>query len=251
MDDVRSDANVLKRTKIDVPVHCNDGESDIAIALPVMTYSRTDTASLWPLQRRWSVLKRVFDVFAVLMLLALLSPFLLLTAIAIKATSRGPVLFRQKRYGVGGEMFTIYKFRTMYSHQTDVSGVRQTSATDDRITPLGRILRRTNIDEIPQLLNVLCGDMSLVGPRPHVPGMLASGVRYEQLVSNYFERHAMRPGITGLAQVMGLRGSTTRARWAHERIEHDLAYIQHWTFGLDLKILWVTLQNEWRGGTGN
>jgi exopolysaccharide biosynthesis polyprenyl glycosylphosphotransferase len=197
------------------------------------------------------VLKRATDVIISFALLLALSPVLALTAAAIKLTSAGPVFFRQQRYGLNNKQFTILKFRTMFTHETDMSGVKQTRAGDPRITPLGRFLRRTNIDELPQLINVLQGDMSLVGPRPHVPGMRAGGMIYEALVPSYFERHRVRPGLTGLAQINELRGSTADAKFARARIAYDLAYIEHWSILLDLRILWTTLKTEVLRGTGN
>src|SRR6201999_467888 len=177
--------------------------------------------------------------------LLFLLPLFLAVAAAIRLTSKGPVLFRQQRYGVNRTTFEILKFRTMCIAESDLSGVQQTRASDRRVTPLGAWLRRTNIDELPQLVNVLRGDMSLVGPRPHVPGMIAGGVLYEELVPNYFQRCRVRPGITGLAQAVGLRGSTLDARLARERIEYDLAYIQFQSVLLDLRILCMTLRNEY------
>jgi lipopolysaccharide/colanic/teichoic acid biosynthesis glycosyltransferase len=197
------------------------------------------------------VLKRGIDVAISSVLLLGLAPLLAVTALAIKLTSAGPVFFRQRRYGLNNEPFTILKFRTMFAHDADMSGVTQTRTGDPRITPLGRFLRRTNIDELPQLINVLQGDMSLVGPRPHVPGMRAGGMIYEALVPSYFERHRVRPGLTGLAQINELRGSTTDAKFARARIAYDLAYVEHWSLLLDLRILWTTLKTEVLRGTGN
>jgi lipopolysaccharide/colanic/teichoic acid biosynthesis glycosyltransferase len=195
--------------------------------------------------------KRVFDLVVSAFLLLLLSPGLLVIALAIKLTSTGPVLFRQTRYGLHGQLFGIYKFRTMYVDRADPSGVTQTRRADPRITPLGRFLRRSNLDEVPQLLNVVKGDMSLVGPRPHVPGMLAGGMLYEVLVPQYFERHRIRPGITGLAQVNGYRGNTEDPKLAIARIGQDLEYIENWSFGLDCRILIATVWAELiAGGNG-
>jgi lipopolysaccharide/colanic/teichoic acid biosynthesis glycosyltransferase len=197
------------------------------------------------------VLKRTIDVAISAALLVILSPVLGGAALAIKLTSAGPVFFRQRRYGLNNEQFTILKFRTMFAHDADISGVNQTRIGDPRVTPLGRFLRRTNIDELPQLINVLQGDMSLVGPRPHVPGMRAGGMTYEALVPFYFERHRVRPGLTGLAQTNELRGSTADAKFARARIVYDLAYVEHWSVLLDLRILWTTFKTEVLRGTGN
>lgn len=196
-------------------------------------------------------LKRAIDVLGSAALLLALSPVLAATAAAIKLTSAGPVFFRQQRYGLNSEQFTILKFRTMFARDTDVSGVNQTRAGDPRVTPLGRFLRRTNLDELPQLFNVLRGDMSLVGPRPHVPGMRAGGMLYEALVPSYFERHRRRPGMTGLAQINELRGSTADAKFAKARIAYDIAYVEHWSILLDLRILWTTFKTEVLRGTGD
>lgn len=194
--------------------------------------------------------KRAFDISFALAFLIALAPALLIIAVLIKSTSRGGVLFRQKRYGTGGELFEIWKFRTMYSDLGDQRGVVQTRDNDPRITPLGRFLRRTSLDELPQMVNVFKGDMSLIGPRPHVPGMLAAGILYEDLVPSYHKRHAVRPGITGLAQSSGFRGGTEDAGLAKARVDHDLAYIETWSFGLDLRILVRTAWRELTGGTG-
>jgi exopolysaccharide biosynthesis polyprenyl glycosylphosphotransferase len=196
-------------------------------------------------------IKRAVDVIAAAVLIVIASPILLGAALAIKLTSRGPILFKQSRYGLNSERFGIYKFRSMRIDLSDATGVKQTRADDPRVTSVGRVLRRTNIDELPQLFNVLFGDMSLVGPRPHVPGMRAGGVLYEELVPHYFNRHRMRPGITGLAQINRLRGSTTDAKFAKARIEYDLAYVESWSLLLDLRILWQTFKSEVLRGTGS
>jgi lipopolysaccharide/colanic/teichoic acid biosynthesis glycosyltransferase len=195
-------------------------------------------------RRQLPASKRCFDASAAFLLLLLLAPGLLAIALAIKLTSPGPVLFRQWRYGLNNQLFRIYKYRTMYADQGDEAGVRQTRRGDQRVTSLGRFLRRSSLDEVPQLPNVLKGDMSLVGPRPHVPEMLAGGVPYEKLVPYYFERHRVRPGITGLAQANGLRGSTEDPGAAIARIKRDLEYIDTWSLRLDLRLLIETVRTE-------
>lgn len=199
---------------------------------------------------RHLIAKRVFDVvFSAAALVALL-PFLVLLAVVLKATSKGPVLFRQEREGRWGKPFMAYKFRSMKTEECDRSGVAQTVKDDPRVTAIGRLIRRTSIDELPQLLNVLLGDMSLVGPRPHVVGMHAGGMNYRELVPYYDLRLEVLPGITGWAQVNGLRGPTDRIDRARARIDHDLSYIQNFSFWLDLHIILRTIRREFFGGTG-
>ncbi len=195
--------------------------------------------------------KRAVDVIGASFGLLLFAPLLIGIAIAIKMTSPGPMFFRQKRYGYHNRRFWIYKFRTMFTHLGDHRGTRQTTNDDPRVTPIGRILRKTSLDELPQLINVLKGDMSLVGPRPHVPGMLAAGLLYEQFTPYYFQRHNIRPGITGLAQVSGYRGSTTVPLSAVERLDHDLQYIEKWSLWLDLSIIVRTIIREFISGSGH
>ncbi|QDZ13223.1 exopolysaccharide biosynthesis polyprenyl glycosylphosphotransferase [Devosia ginsengisoli] len=195
--------------------------------------------------------KRVFDViFSVLALLFLL-PLLIIVAIAVRMESKGPVLFRQTREGLNGSTFGVFKFRSMRREQGDATGVAHTVRNDERVTRVGTFLRRTSIDELPQLLNVLRGEMSIVGPRPHVPGMRAGNHTYRVLVPYYDHRLAMLPGITGWAQANGLRGDATDAALAHARIDHDLAYIQNFSLWLDLRIILRTIRHEFLGGTGN
>ncbi|CAI9413319.1 hypothetical protein ANOBCDAF_02912 [Pleomorphomonas sp. T1.2MG-36] len=194
--------------------------------------------------------KRLIDILGAAFGLLLLSPLLIAVAAIIKLTSVGPVFFRQERTGLGNKPFQILKFRSMYTDRCDISGVAQTIADDPRVTPIGRIIRKTNIDELPQLINVLWGDMSLVGPRPHVPGMLAAGVRYEELVLGYERRHAMRPGITGLAQANGLRGPTSEVEPSVMRVVRDIEYIRDFSVWLDIRILFRTVINEILRGKG-
>lgn len=199
---------------------------------------------------RLSVAKRMFDLTGAAAGLLFLLPLFIVIAIAIKVTSPGPVFFRQYRYGYRNRLFRIYKFRSMHTSMGDRSGRVQTVVRDARVTPLGRILRSTSLDELPQLINVLKGEMSLVGPRPHVPGMLAAGVLYEDLVPYYFLRHAVKPGITGLAQVSGYRGSTAEGERAIARIDSDLDYIEHRSLRLDLAIVIDTIRREFLAGSG-
>ncbi|WP_417670527.1 sugar transferase [Roseibium sp.] len=195
-------------------------------------------------------LKRVFDVTAALCGLIALAPLLLGIALVVKCTTPGPVLFRQQRHGQSGKLFKVYKFRTMHSEQCDQSGIRQSVTDDPRVTSVGRFLRRSNFDEMPQLFNVLKGEMSLVGPRPHVPGMLAAGVPYEQFDGRYQSRHRVKPGITGLAQVEGYRGETKDAHAARMRLNYDLRYIETQSMALDLKIIFGTIVREFFKGNG-
>lgn len=181
--------------------------------------------------------KRVFDMVSSLVALIVLSPLFLLVAIAIKLDTRGPVFFLQRRYGFNQEPFRIYKFRSMTSLE-DGRVVTQVSKNDSRVTRVGRFLRRTNIDELPQLLNVLLGQMSLVGPRPHA---MIHDQMYDQQIGNYARRHNVKPGITGWAQVNGLRGETDTCLKMQRRVEHDLYYIDQWSMWLDIKICILTV----------
>ena len=194
--------------------------------------------------------KHVLDWCGALLLTALLSPLLLAIALLVKLSGPGPVLFTQLRDGQHGKPFRIFKFRTMHTAAGDASGVAQTVVGDGRITRLGQSLRRTNLDELPQLFNILRGEMSFIGPRPHPLNMLAAGRRYDEHVPYYGARLLMRPGISGWAQCNGLRGPTTDGASATARIDHDLAYIQNFSLLLDFKAAWRTVAREASGGTG-
>ena len=182
------------------------------------------------------VIKRVSDFVLAGVALLLTAPVMIAIALAVHRSSPGPVLFRQRRYGLEGEEFEVYKFRTMTVCE-DGEQIRQAQPDDPRVTRVGRFLRRTSLDEIPQLLNVLKGTMSLVGPRPHA---VAHNEHYRRLVSGYMLRHKVRPGITGWAQVNGLRGETANLERMHQRLQFDLDYLRHWSLGLDLRILLKT-----------
>ncbi|MBX4907208.1 MULTISPECIES: sugar transferase [Rhizobium] len=194
--------------------------------------------------------KRLIDIVIAASALLVLAPLFLAIAIFIKLDDGGPVFFRQIRWGMNGRKITVFKFRSMHTDACDPSGIQQTVKGDRRVTGIGALLRRTNIDELPQLLNVLRGDMSLVGPRCHAINMRAAGRLYEELVPNYHHRHVMRPGITGLAQTRGWRGPTARPLQARARIACDIYYVRNFSLLLDLKILFKTLVIELRGGTG-
>jgi Undecaprenyl-phosphate glucose phosphotransferase len=181
-------------------------------------------------------LKRMLDIFLASFGLALLLPIFLLTSICILVETGSPVLFRQKRKGFGGRPFEILKFRSM-TVQEDGQVIKQAARKDARVTPFGALIRRTSIDELPQLLNVLKGEMSIVGPRPHA---LAHDDYYDAIIGPYALRHHVRPGITGWAQVSGLRGETRTVEMMEARIEHDLWYINNWSIWLDLRIIGMT-----------
>jgi putative colanic acid biosynthesis UDP-glucose lipid carrier transferase len=183
------------------------------------------------------VTKRLIDVGVSTLALLLLSPLLLLVALAIKLTSPGPIIFRQRRYGLDGREIAIYKFRSMTVTE-DGTQVTQASKSDSRITPVGGFLRKSSLDELPQLINVLQGKMSLVGPRPHA---VAHNEQYRKLIKGYMVRHKVPPGITGLAQISGCRGETARLEDMEARVHYDIEYLRHWTLALDIKILFQTV----------
>lgn len=202
-------------------------------------------------RRRHLLAKRLFDLVMSALALLMFLPMFLIVAAVIKISSRGPVFFSQEREGYQGRPFRALKFRSMRIEDCDLTGVAQTVRDDPRVTPIGRFIRRTSIDELPQLINVLKGDMSLVGPRPHVAEMRAGGTSYRALVPYYDLRLQMVPGLTGWAQSNGLRGPTDRADLARARIDHDVAYIQNFSFWLDIKIILFTLRHECFGGSGH
>lgn len=189
------------------------------------------------LDLRDRVVKRILDLAIAVPVLLLLSPLLVLVALAVKLDSPGPVLFRQERMGRSNRLFHVLKFRSMRVDRTDHSGERSASRDDDRITRVGRIIRATSIDELPQLLNILQGDMSLVGPRPHALGSRAGDLLFWHIDQRYWLRHSIKPGLTGLAQVRGFRGATDHHDDLLNRLHSDLEYLQNWTFLRDLVIL--------------
>jgi len=189
--------------------------------------------------------KRIFDRMFALAALSALSPVMLAIAVAVKLSSPGPVFFRQKRKGIDGNQFEIYKFRSMKVHKEEAGRITQATRRDPRITAVGAFLRRTSLDELPQFINVLRGEMSVVGPRPHA---LEHDDIYKDLVKGYMHRYRIKPGITGWAQINGYRGETDRIEKMMGRVKLDLYYMQHWTFWLDIKIVALTL---WKGFVGS
>ena len=181
--------------------------------------------------------KAIEDRVIASLALLLLSPVMALVALAVKLDSKGPVLFKQKRYGFNNELIEVYKFRSMYTDQADVDARKLVTKDDPRVTRVGRFIRKTTLDELPQLFNVLKGELSLVGPRPHATRASAAGTLYENAVQGYFARHRVKPGMTGWAQVNGWRGETDTEEKIRARVEHDLHYIENWSLTFDLYIL--------------
>ncbi|TXI02542.1 MAG: undecaprenyl-phosphate glucose phosphotransferase [Rhizobium sp.] len=191
--------------------------------------------------RDWDgVAKRIFDIFFSVLALALLWPIMLGAAIAVKVTSRGPVFFMQKRHGFNNEIINVFKFRSMYTHMSDPSARNAVTKNDPRVTPVGRFIRKTSIDELPQLFNVLLGSLSLVGPRPHAVLAASHNRTYADVVEGYFARHRVKPGVTGWAQINGWRGEIDSDDKIKFRTAYDLYYIENWSLLFDLKILFLT-----------
>jgi len=234
-------ANFLK--SLDVGGEIVTEPSETLGAVKIGTYSAHDTLvlSVGPLSLSSRIKKRASDLVISTIAIILLSPVLLLAAAAIRLTSPGPVIFAQTRVGLGTKQFRIYKFRTMHIGQTDPTGAKSVSRCDQRVTPIGRFLRRTSIDELPQFFNVLIGDMSLVGPRPHALSSVAGEKLFWEVAKTYWIRHAVKPGITGLAQVRGWRGNTENEEDLRERVRCDLEYVLNWSLLNDLAIMLRTI----------
>ena len=214
------------------------GQVDFVQGLPVVAVRETPFTGLN------GMIKRASDIVFALLILALLSPVLLIIAVGVKLSSPGPVIFRQRRYGLDGREINVYKFRTMTVAE-DGAVVRQAVHHDERVTPFGAFLRRTSLDELPQFINVLQGRMSVVGPRPHA---VAHNEMYRKVISGYMVRHKVRPGITGWAQVNGLRGETETVEKMKARIDFDLDYLRNWSLQLDsyivAKTAWILLKGQ-------
>ncbi len=209
------------------------------------TYSHVGTLATIDLHDKpiddWgTVAKWLFDKSVALAALTLLAPVMAAVALAIKLDSRGPVLFRQKRYGFNNELIEVLKFRSMYTDRCDAQATKLVTKEDPRVTRVGRFIRKTSLDELPQLINVLKGELSLVGPRPHAVKAKAADRLYDEVVEGYFARHKVKPGITGWAQVNGWRGETDTPEKIQKRVEHDIYYIENWSLLLDVYILLKT-----------
>ena len=188
-----------------------------------------------PLSNTFNALcKRIVDILGSLTGIILLSPFLIIVAIIIKLTSKGPIIFKQERVGLHNKPFYMYKFRTMYVQSEEEEAKGWTTKDDPRVTKVGKFFRKTSIDELPQLFNILVGDMSIVGPRPERPQFVE---KFKEEIPRYMIKHQVRPGLTGWAQINGYRGDTSIRR----RIDYDIYYIENWTMGFDFKIMFLTI----------
>ncbi len=197
-----------------------------------------------PLTQWERLQKSIFDRVVGIILLTLLLPGLLVIACLIKMESKGPVLFKQPRLGLNNRSFTVFKFRSMYASMADILADRQTSRDDPRVTRVGKWLRKLSLDELPQLLNVLRGEMSIVGPRPHAPNTRAGGKLLDDALAEYVIRHQVKPGITGWAQVNGARGELQDVDQLRRRVTFDLEYMQRWSLAFDIRIMLLTILRE-------
>jgi putative colanic acid biosynthesis UDP-glucose lipid carrier transferase len=237
LDDLRDTTVSIYYVPMVFPFDTIQGGTSEFLGVPLIALCET------PFHGTRGVSKRLTDLVLVSLILFPAAPFMLFVALLVRLTSPGPAIFKQRRYGLDGQEITVYKFRTMTVTE-DGDSIRQATQDDARITPLGRLLRRTSMDELPQLLNVLQGRMSLVGPRPHA---VAHNEMYRKLIKGYMIRHKVAPGITGLAQVHGMRGETQTLEQMEARLKYDLDYLRNWSPLLDLKILFKTVLIVARG----
>jgi exopolysaccharide biosynthesis polyprenyl glycosylphosphotransferase len=231
---------LLKGSNVIGEIMFGQGNTVGAMGLGRMGKSDTLIVSRGPLSVPERAKKRLLDLVVTVPALIALSPLMLVVAIAVKLESRGPVFFKQRRVGRSNQLFDILKFRSMRAEVCDSNGNHSTQRDDDRITRVGAFIRKTSIDELPQLINVLRGDMSLVGPRPHALGSLAGDQLFWEVNERYWTRHALKPGITGLAQVRGFRGNTERRIDLENRLNSDLEYVRDWSLWRDISILAMT-----------
>jgi exopolysaccharide biosynthesis polyprenyl glycosylphosphotransferase len=234
-------SRVLAGANVDVEMLMPELDHVGAIGVRQHGDSTSLLVGVGPLGLRQRAFKRLFDIVVTSCTLLLLLPLFAVIAVAIRLGSPGPAVFRQKRVGRGNRLFNVLKFRTMRVDKSDPDGKRSTGRDDDRLTRFGRFLRKTSLDELPQLLNVFAGEMSIVGPRPHALGSTAEDDLFWSIEERYWDRHAIKPGMTGLAQVRGFRGATTRRSDLSDRLKADLEYLEGWTLGRDVAILFRTL----------
>lgn len=208
------------------------------VGLPVVNLNTS------PLHGAGRLIKRIVDFALSLIIMILISPLMLVIAWTIKLDSKGPVLFQQLRHGSDGRSFKMLKFRTMKQHSEENGSVTQATVRDSRVTKVGAFLRRNSLDELPQFINVLRGDMSVVGPRPHA---VEHNEYYRKQIDSYMQRHRVKPGITGWAQINGFRGATEDIEKMRQRVNHDLYYIEHWSLWIDFKIILRTFVHGFRG----
>lgn len=232
----------LRHLSLNIFVVPSDGLLDASVVSARMRLDKLEIQMQSRPIDGWSLLqKRTCDILVSSLALLVFAPVMVLVAIAIKWESPGPIFFRQPRSGLNGQTFELLKFRSMFSNMADAGAVRQTSRGDARVTRVGRFIRKTSLDELPQLINVLKGDMSVVGPRPHALATTAEGQALDKIVRDYASRHRVRPGMTGWAQVNGLRGELDSVEKLKRRVQFDLEYIEKWSLALDLKVLCRTV----------
>jgi exopolysaccharide biosynthesis polyprenyl glycosylphosphotransferase len=234
-------AQVLRWSGVQGEILLPDYQEILPIGVASFNKHPTLIISTGPLDAYQRFTKRTLDLLLGTVLLVLFAPLMVFVAILIKLASPGPVFFRQARIGERNTLFQIYKFRTMRNETADTRGEVSASRDDERVTRFGRLLRRTSIDEIPQLFNVLIGNMSIVGPRPHALGSKAEGQLFWEVDESYWHRHALKPGITGLAQIRGFRGATHTKAHLIDRVRADLEYIEGWSISRDIAIIARTL----------
>lgn len=230
-------AHVLQGMNVHAEIVAPEISQTGALAIGNYAGRPTYVVARGPLSLRDRLVKRTFDLIVAGFAIAFLMPFLLLVAALVKLDSQGPVMFRQQRIGRQNRLFSIYKFRSMKVDRCDADGTCSTARDDDRVTRVGRLIRATSIDELPQLINVLTGDMSIVGPRPHAVNSTAQSKLFWEVDRRYWYRHACKPGITGLAQIRGFRGATHNERDLTDRLEADLEYLSRWSFWNDIAII--------------
>lgn len=233
-------SHALKSAAVDVEIVSPELDQFEALAIGNFDGRRTLQVSARPLNVRDRLLKRALDLVVASTALLILSPVMLAVTIAIMVDSGGPVLFRQQRVGRNNRMFNLLKFRSFAHASADPTGMRSASRTDERMTRVGKFIRRTSLDELPQLINVILGHMSVVGPRPHALGSTAENDVFWKIDNRYFHRHAVKPGMTGLAQIRGFRGATVHRHDLTNRLQSDLEYLCGWTIWRDLKIIVAT-----------